>query len=242
VSAFDEIVALSYELAIQGDVQQNLKYKTIPRQVFDVKTWPHKSITGGLSDKDRVILADHYRRANSVMEYGLGESTLIAYHVGVPYYVGIDSDLVWINMTRAKVDPRYRFYLADIGTTIGYGLPAENLTKAVLQYQLVPLIIEQRPFDVYFVDGRWRQACLVASFLHASSMAKNMKKSSSSTPIHRPTTVVLVHDCERHQYHRADHILSMKRVGDKLCVYQRLPRTTDQDLLQLWKLYHRDHD
>lgn len=251
--AFDTMVDQSYRLAtrhLEKAGHKNNHHPPQTRQAFDVAKWTHRSDTGGLTDNDRMVLAHLYSQANSVMEYGLGESTKIANHVGVPNYVGIDSDLVWINMVREQVDPRYRFYLADIGATLDWGVPAQKLDKSVLHYQLVPLIVEQQPFDVYLVDGRWRQACMLASFLHASAMmnknqsfsSSQMNTTTSTTTNHTMhTTIVLVHDCQRDIYHRADHVLSMERVGDKLCLYRRFSNTTDEDLLQLWKLYHEDH-
>jgi hypothetical protein len=247
--AFDTMVDHSYQLATRhvaaasGKREQLTKKNLRKTHSSSSSLWDlHKvfsffSHSGGLTDKDRNVLIKLYSQANSVMEYGLGESTKIANAVGVPNYVGIDSDLVWINKVREQVDPRYRFYLADIGPTVKWGFPVQTLDKAVLQYQLVPLIVEQQPFDVYLIDGRWRQACMLASFLHASAMMKKLEQSSSSSLL---KTTVLVHDCDREAYHRADHLLSMQRVGDKLCLFRRLPNTTDEDLLKLWNSYQQD--
>ena len=198
---------------------------------LDLDTFPHKG-TGGLDDSNRVTLANIYGKADSVFEYGLGESTMIADHVGVPRYSGIDSDPVWVGLARDKVSTHFRFYLADIGQTGAWGTPMEDLPKQILNYQLAPLMAETQAFDVYMVDGRWRFACLMASFLHAS--ARQGKA---------PT--VLVHDCQREAYHKADHLLDLEITGDpdkrteRLCVYHRKPETTDQQLLELWQEHFR---
>jgi hypothetical protein len=187
------------------------------------------------------LLAEIYGKAESVFEYGLGESTYIANHVGVPRYAGIDSDASWVAMAREKVDSRFRFYFADIGETAAWGYPKTTLTKSIHDYQVQPLQTELLPFDVYMVDGRWRLPCLLLSFLHAS--ARGAKPED---------TIVLLHDCIkrehtvpgglpnnkiiRQEYTRADHLLQLEaHSGNYLCVYKRRPETTDAQLFELWE-------
>lgn len=237
-SAFDAI--------IQTASKRALSVTPKGRKSFNV-TWWHESsgltTAGGLNPDDRALLGLIYRNATSVFEYGLGESTYIANHVGVPRYAGIDSDPVWIAQARSRVAPHFRFYLGDIGETGAWGFPkAAKLDKAVWDYQLAPLAVEPQPFDVYMVDGRWRMPCLLASFLHASA------RGAAVTGDHyggnsQPKTTVLLHDCEppstmergRKEYKVADHLLDLvAHSGNKLCVYQRKPDTTDQQLQELW--------
>ena len=233
-TAFDTIVQEANEMAFS-------KPATPPRKKFDLATW--KKGTGGLTDKDRILLADIYTNASSVFEFGLGESTLIASHVGVPRYAGIDSDAVWVSQSRDPVHTHFRFYLADIGITGAWGQPNNTeLSKSVLDYQLAPLIVEPNAFDVYMVDGRMRFACMMASFLHASSRGAPTNQ-----------TMVLNHDCKptveshvaldagsRVSYKAADHLLDLvHHSGNKLCAYRRKENTTDDDLLKLWQKYSK---
>ena len=226
-TAFEKIVLEANEMAFSEPA-------TPPRKKFDLATW--KKGTGGLTDEDRLLLAKIYENASSVFEFGLGESTLIASHVGVPRYAGIDSDAVWVSQSRDAVHSHFRFYLADIGITGLWGFPSNTtLPKSVLDYQVAPLIVEPHAFDVYMVDGRMRFACMMASFLHASSHGA-------------PTdhTMVLNHDCKptleyagkRESYKAADHLLDLVlHSGSKLCAYRRKPSTSDDDLLKLWQKY-----
>jgi hypothetical protein len=209
------------------------------RRHFDVKTW-NKTTEGGLQPKDRQMLGELYRNANSVFEYGLGESTYIADHVGVARYAGVDSDPVWVSSTRAKVSNHFRFYFADVGVTKLWGYPNDaSLAKNIYQYQIAPLMSEPYPFDVYMVDGRWRLPCLLLSFLHASAKGGDPA-----------ATIVLLHDClppsqpvvgDRVVYRQADTLLDLVRhSGELLCAYQRKPTTTDADLWNLWQQYRDD--
>jgi hypothetical protein len=230
MSAFDMAVDKSYKVTFA-------QLPSMLRKKFDVTTWD-KTTAGGLTNKDRTLLAEIYGEADSVFEYGLGESTYIANHVGVPRYSGIDSDATWVANARLTVATHFRFYFADIGETKAWGVPAQKLPKNVLDYQVVPLISEPQPFDVYMVDGRWRLPCLLLSFLHAHARGAD--------PSH---TTVLLHDCiEKHltpetkraHYLKADDLLDLvKHSGDRLCAYRRKPATTDEELYDLW-LQHFD--
>jgi hypothetical protein len=226
-TAFDEIVEAARIFTFHGSRQPPPR-----RDAFDVSAWKHKG-SGGLTDNDRAMLGRIYGRAQSVFEYGLGESTRIADAVGVPRYAGLDSDPNYVANTRSKVASHFRFYFGDIGPTKNWGYATENLTKAVWNYQLAPLLSEPEPFDVYMVDGRYRFPCLVASFLHASARGE----------ANLTHTTVLMHDCFRDYYHRADEILDLfEESGDRLCAYRRKPETKDADLIRLWKQYFVDWD
>jgi len=215
-TAFDLAYGISYGKAIQGDA-------TAERPDFDLSTWTETS-KGGLTDSDRILLSSLYREATSVFEYGLGESTRIANAVKVPRYAGIDSDPTWVVETRKGVAPHFRFYLADVGETEAWGQPVEKLSKQSLDYQLAPLQSEQQSFDVYMVDGRWRVASVLASFLHASSRGPNK------------TPKVLLHDCKsRPRYQKLHELLDLVDKSERLCVFERKSSTMDADLLELWK-------
>ena len=199
-----------------------------PRTTFQLASWTRKT-TGGLSDQDRTLLGRIYSEAESLFEWGLGESTWIASHVGVPRYAGIDSDAAWVANARDQALSHFRFYLADIGKTGIWGYPEKELAKASLDYQLAPMLSEQLPFDVYMVDGRYRLACMLIAFLHASARGGDPTK-----------TRVLFHDCTEqkklYQYRKADSFLNLvEDSGSKLCVYMRNADTTDQQLYDLWR-------
>jgi len=225
-----------FDAIVQQARQDTVQPMPSTRPEFSLSGWSRGG--GGLSDKDRLKLGEIYRQANSVFEYGLGESTKIAHAVQVPRYAGIDSDAVWIANARKSVSPHFRFYLGDLGTTREFGYPVQSEAKNPLQYQLAPLLAEDQAFDVYMIDGRYRMACLLAALLHASARGAD--------PSH---TIVLMHDCvvegispdelyniqNRPQYRLADHLLDrIDHSGDALCVYKRKPTATDEDLQKVW--------
>ena len=210
--------------------------------LFNIETWDRTTL-GGLSNEDRLFLASIYGKANSVFEYGLGESTYIAETVHVPRYAGIDSDVVWVDSTRKAVTDHFRFYYGDLGTTKFWGYPAdEKLSKIQYQYQVAPLESELLPFDVYMVDGRYRVACALLSFLHASALGNK-------------DPIVLLHDCYQEKYSPAKNRGDRKRIsyqvmdeyftlynhsGGVLCAFKRPDLLSDETIYKLWTEYRTE--
>ena len=237
---FDEAASTAFSKIVE-DEQRRIQTRTIAN--FDLQDWTLRH-SGGLLDNDRKTLAGIYARANSVFEFGLGESTYIADYLQVPRYAGVDSDADYVNQCRQNVSSHFRFYYADVGNTKEWGYPTEDLTKAVMQYQIAPLQAEPLPFDVYMVDGRWRFPLVMLSFLHAAARGAD-----------RSHTTVLLHDCWqadhtgehipkqklRPVYQSADSLLDLvQHSKELLCVYKRKPTTTDEQLMALWQQHFTD--
>ena len=186
--------------------------------------------SGGLMDSDRELLAEIYSNAESVFEFGLGESTKIAAWVGVPRYVGVDSDANWVTNTRKEVNmDHFRFIFADIGDTIIYGNPKnDKLQKIPLSYQSAPLNDEMEAFDFYLVDGRYRVACACSSMLHAISRGGNMAE-----------IMVGVHDYygmgREEDYHQLEQLGDVVRKAEHLAVFKVKSNTTELDIYQMWE-------
>ncbi len=214
---FDVISRSAYDKAIVKDKSS--------RKKFSLNGWERGS--GGLDDADRKTLGKLYYEAESVFEFGLGESTLIASAVSVPRYAGVDSDALWVAKAReeSKKD-HFRFYFADIGKTVKWGYPVnEKFSKLTYNYQIAPLASELEAFDVYLVDGRYRVACACVSFLHA------MKHNGDMTKI-----LVGVHDNDdssRH-YEVLKDIADLQIENKKLWVYKLKPTTTQAELYKMW--------
>jgi len=216
LSHFDIIQKRTYKKAIE--------LADTTRTRFTLDGWKRGS--GGLDDADRRVLGDLYFNANSVFEYGLGESTKIAAYTGVPRYAGVDSDATWVAQARdsANMD-HFRFHFADIGETIEWGHPTHiTLQKIQYDYQVAPLVLEHEPFDVYLVDGRYRVACACVSFLHAMKHGADMSKVRVGT-----------HDNGREEYHVLEQVADVVVRNKKLWVYRLKEGTTEEDLFKIWR-------
>lgn len=197
------------------------------RKRIDLNAFPYKT-RGGLADSDRELIADLYFEAESVFEYGIGESTMIAAATNLPRYAGIDNSAEWISTTRSQVPDRFRFSFADVGPTREWGNPVANktLAKMALDYQLSPLQVERDPFDVYLVDGRWRVACVMASFLHAIKTGGDMSK-----------VRVILHDYSEGRsgsYGIVESIATVERRSEKAVVLVMRDDVATGDLFRIW--------
>ena len=86
--------------------------------------------------------------------------------------------------------------------------------------------MEDEPFDVYLVDGRYRVACACMSFLHAMKTGGNME-----------LVQVGVHDNDEtaRGYGILKNVADLVIKNKKLWVYKLKKSTTEKDLFDLWK-------
>jgi len=224
-SGFDEIHSRAY-----SKVKQRLMDMSgWTKHVFDkgtLESWERGD--GGLEDSDRLLVAKYYYAANSVFEFGLGESTKIAAHINVPFYKGMDTDATWVGIARDNAPDHFRFEFGDIGTTIAWGNPATPfLPKAPIDYTIQPLSTELEPFDIYMVDGRYRVASALASFLHA--LSKGMARDEIRVFIHDYT--------ERPHYHKIEQWTERVEVSRLLVVLKLKAGTTEDQLVEAWESF-----
>lgn len=226
IHKFEDMQSYFYRQAIA--INLTLQNSRVP---FELKASNWKRGTGGLDDADRRTLFDLYYKANSVFEWGLGESTEIAARVGVPRYAGIDSDATWVAQARNKANlngmTHFRFSFADIGETMAWGKPKdETLPKIAYDYQVQPLAAETEPFDIYMVDGRYRVACFCVAWLHAMKYNADLQK-----------VRVLIHDNDEaaRNYGVVNSIADIEIQNKKLWVYKHKENVTEDDIFALWE-------
>jgi len=109
------------------------------------------------------------------------------------------------------------------------GFPVSANKKNTFQYQLAALNAEDEPFDVYLVDGRYRVACVIVSFLHARSHGADMAR-----------VRVAIHDGQRREYGILEQVFNVVNRTEKLRLFSMHNNHSAQDLYNLWGKY-RDH-
>lgn len=156
----------------------------------------------------------------------------LAAAVNVIRYTGVDSDAAYVSQSRDTSPSHYKFVFADIGQTRAWGHPKEKLRKQSMQYQIAPLLGELKPFDVYFIDGRFRVACVCSALLHASKFGRH-------------DSTVFLHDYgPRPQYHVVEEfadIIETSRSGN-LVKLRRSRNASDELIVSTWSSFYNITD
>ncbi len=172
---------------------------------------------------------------HTILEYGLGGSTLLALSNPGNTVLGVDTDQKWIKSVSDEMDTdsmRSRFYPLhiDLGPTGPWGYPvakdAINIKKFP-SYALSPWeyarSLSLAP-DVVLIDGRFRVACFLATLI-----------CSSSCP------VILFDDyCDRPPYHVVEKILAPVETIGRLAVFKvgsPLDRRSMDLISEMWEYF-----
>jgi hypothetical protein len=125
-----------------------------------------------LPEAERALVEDHYSRADVVLEYGSGGSTLIAASGKHRLILSVESDERWAKNLAAVLKRDYpaaraHVHWVDVGQTKAWGRPAGD--GGWRHYHRYPLSVWDRPDflppDVVLIDGRFRVACFMATLL-----------------------------------------------------------------------------
>jgi len=235
------------------------------RVPYNIDTWEKgkqgQDLRVNLDDADRSILGKIFYNATSVFEYGLGESTAIAAHVGVPRYSGTDANVNWVahvqrnnansakNLNSTSTAKNFRYFFADVGGLLTDGNPKNaQLQKNEFDYQVAPLMLEPQAFDVYFIDGigryRYRVACACLAFLHALKYDKRGQvEDGYRTSKNAYEVKVGIHDVDvREGNDMLEDVAYVVEESKKLRVYSLRHNATENEIFQLWKKHSSIQD
>lgn len=117
-------------------------------------------------------LANHLSNASNYLEFGAGNSTLIACaNLSLQKILSVESSSKFIDELRHDNDViklsenqgRLEFFIANIGETSTWGMPIDNSRYHLWpNYSLGPFN-NRSNFDLILIDGRFRVACALAS-------------------------------------------------------------------------------
>lgn len=178
---------------------------------------------GGLNHKEKYWLLRSHMMGKRVAEWGIGDSTILAKEGLVQYLVGIDSSSEWVAKVQELV-PRFDLRHVDIGPVGAWGYPLDESNKRDWPHYSLALQNE-KPFDIYFVDGRFRVACLCQALLHG----------------HWDSNIVL-HDytADRPWYNAILEVAEIGAQVDKLAMLKRKPDVSDETIWKLWEKHKYD--
>ncbi|SEL08145.1 hypothetical protein LVO79_06955 [Roseivivax marinus] len=150
-----------------------------------------------LGEPEEALLRAEYARADVILEYGSGGSTVVASEMPGKRVTSIESDPDWAAMMRGwfsgnppAAGTSVDVHWCDIGPTRDWGHPTnEDNWRNFARYPLE--IWERRDFvhpDVVLVDGRFRLGCALAAAYCAE----------------RPLTLLFDDYAHRAHYHRIE--------------------------------------
>lgn len=165
-------------------------------------------------DEEVTYLKHHYRSAQVILEYGAGGSTLFGARLPGRYIMSVESDEQWALDLQRRLDAEELPHQAvvhycDIGPTGNWGRPMEEAHWR--KFYRYPCGIWSKDYfrhpDLVLIDGRFRAACFVATFLRIS----------------QPVTVLFDDYVERPAYHIVEKLAPPVEVFGRMALFRFKP-------------------
>lgn len=183
-----------------------------------------------LPEAEASLLRAEYARAEVILEYGSGGSTVLAGEMPGKTVFSVESDRDWAQMMRrwfAETPPaagtEVDVIWSDIGPTKQWGHPVDEIEwRSFPEYPLkVWELPEFRQPGVVLVDGRFREGCaLAAAFL-----------------TEKPLVLLFDDYAPRHHYHKVEHWLGRPQMTGRMARFEIVPQAFPvKDLLRIMKL------
>lgn len=215
----------------------------VPKQGIRAKpnviTRVDRTETDGLVVKPELTLpatvAEHLRQiyssANNILEYGSGGSTVIASEMQGKRIFTVENDLAWADKMRRYIaqEPHPSpaiIHSVDTGPTAAWARPVDD--SGWRNFHAYPLSVWDRDDfvepDVVLIDGRFRIACFVATFMK----------------IKKPTTVLFDDYADRDYYHVVERLAKPVKIIGRMAHFELVPTEIPRDQLT-WMIDSFNH-
>lgn len=173
--------------------------------------WPELT----LPQAEAEFLRRHYEKAEVILEYGSGGSTVLASRMPGKLIFSVESDRSWAVSLQASIDATDLpspaiLYHVDIGPTGAWGRPFDD--SHWQSFYRYPMAIWIEPFfrhpDLILIDGRLRPACFVAACLQ----------------ITKPVTILFDDYLDRKSYHVVEKLLMPAEIVGRMARFEVSPR------------------
>jgi hypothetical protein len=165
-----------------------------------------------MPEEEKKILLEEYKKANCILEFGSGGSTVYASDIGKKVF-SVESNKKWVSNLKSLVNDNVKIHHVDIGETIGLGYPKDNSKQT--NWPLYTCSVWERDDfehpDLILIDGRFRVAC----FLMASIKIKQRTK-------------ILFDDFNRNEYHIVKRYFQLKKQVGRLAVFELEPNKFEE--------------
>ena len=186
-----------------------------------------------LPEEEAERVADAYGKANVILEYGSGGSTVLASELPQKTVFSVESDQAWAQMMQgwlAQNPPmtgtQVEVIWSNVGETGDWGRPVND--KGWRHYAAYPLAVWQREDfvqpDVVLVDGRFRAGCAMAAAFGTT----------------RPVTLLVDDYKRRVGYHAIEEFLGTPRLIGRMAEFEVAPMAVPANrLLPIIKMMMR---
>ncbi len=184
-----------------------------------------------LPETEAAFLRDEYRKAETILEYGSGGSTVMGAEMENKRVFSVESDAAWAENLRRYLDQNAEsksevtVHHVDLGPTKRWGIPKSD--KKWRNYWRYPLEIyshEQfREPDLVFVDGIYRPACVIAAMFMLNKPARLVFDDYLNPRTNWTTT--------RPRFEALEKIKKPVRFVGRMAVFEIEPKSTEPALL-----------
>lgn len=174
-------------------------------------TWPMLT----LPQAEAEVLQQHYARAQVILEYGSGGSTVFAAHKHNKLIFSVESDRSWLTALQKKFDEVELpsdpiLYHVDIGPTGAWGRPVDD--RSWTGFYRYPLAIWAESFfrqpDLVLIDGRLRPACFLATCINTCE----------------PVTLLFDDYVNRESYKVVEELIRPASIVGRMAIFHIKPR------------------
>lgn len=211
------------------------KYKMFDEQFDDFEREYPKFFPLELSNHEIQFIISECVNVKSYLEFGAGGSTFLSLlnFKKISKIISVESDPNWIVflkkwtiINKACEENRLHFEYVDIGKTGEWGVPiggngAEQKYPDYSSTVFKKEYVQNNSYDLVFIDGRFRVACLLQTVLNVPS-----------------TTRIMIHDfCNRPEYHVVLKYVNVIEPMDTLCLFKIKDNINKDEVLSDYHKY-----
>lgn len=176
------------------------------------------------AEKEKLI--EKFNKAISYLEYGAGESTVLASNSKrIKKINSIETISYWIDHVSPKINYEnkdIKIDYIDINSNINYyAYPIDESKKE--NWPVYQQSSKDKIFDLCLIDGRFRVATFLYSYIHA--------------PIN---CCLMIHDYKRTHYHEIESVIKKHSQIDTLGIFYKNEKPNIAKILQIIEKYTND--
>lgn len=219
----------------------NFVLKCLGNDICMIKSWQNNfnkekptAFPMILTQSEQSALIKYLKNSKKYLEFGSGGSTFLALlHSNCDNYT-VESDENWLGFLRSykiidsNINKRLNLLYCNIGEVSKFGRPASNEKfESYPDYsQKIYELTNSGSFDLAFVDGRFRVACVLGIILNCDNNIN-----------------ILVHDyTKREHYHIIEKFLDIVEIHDTLAIFKIKNNIDKEEVRVLYDRYKYNYE